>query len=100
MYIVSRYFQTLRKPTDSTQKSIGKNPSAWQSNEEVRCRRSLKSTDLVEAAVILDVRNQKVVKNRFGDNQDFGELYKYYLSHYADYINSWVNEQRSRNVLR
>lgn len=96
MFIVAKYLQTLRNPRDSHRQDIGKKHAAWQNNEEVYCKRNLKTKDLTEAAVILDVRNQKVLKNRFGENQDFGELYKYYLTHYADYINAWVNEQRAR----
>jgi hypothetical protein len=96
MFIVAKYLQTLRNPHDANKQDIGKKHSAWQNNEEVYCRRNLKPRDLAEAAVIIDVRNQKVLKNRFGDNHDFAELYKYYLTHYADYINHWVNEQRAR----
>ncbi len=96
MFIVAKYLQTLRNPHDAHKQDISKKHSAWQNNEEVYCKRSLKTKDLTEASVILDVRNQKVLKNRLGENHDFAELYKYYLTHYADYINAWVNEQRAR----
>jgi hypothetical protein len=96
MYIIARHLQTIRNPKISHRPAIGKNHAAWQNNEEVCCRRSLKSRDLTEASVILDVRRQKVIKNRLGDNQDFVELQKYFFTHYADYINAWINEQRSR----
>lgn len=94
MFIIARYPQTLRNPKDSVKQGIGSNHAAWQNNEEVVCRKSLRSRDQVEASVILDVANQKIIKNRFESDRDFNELYQYYLSHYADYINSWVNAQR------
>jgi hypothetical protein len=84
MFIVAKYPQSLK---DGKQNN-------WQNNEEVRCVKNLKTRDLTEASVVLDVANEKVIKNRFNENTDFGELYKYYLSHYADYINKWVNTQR------
>ena len=95
MFIVAKYVQTLRDPRSSHVKHIGKVPTAWQNNEEVRCVRNLKTRDLTEASVILDVANEKVVKNRFNDNNDFKELYNYYLTHYSDYINRWVTGNRS-----
>ena len=86
MFIVAKYPQSLRN---------GKQ-NEWQNNEEVKCVRNLKTRDLTEASVVLDVANEKVVKNRFNDNNDFKELYGYYLTHYADYINRWVTGNRSR----
>ena len=94
MFIVARYPQTLKNPNMSHRSGVGSNPAAWQHNEEVICRKSLRPKDQTEASVILDVANQKVIKNRFNENNDFEELYKYYLTHYADYINKWVNTQR------
>jgi len=94
MFIVAKYPQTLRNPKDSSKTAIGKNHSAWQNNEEVKCVKNLKTKDQTEASVILDVANERVLKNRFNENMDFEELYKYYLEHYSDYINSWINAQR------
>lgn len=84
MFLIAKYPQTLRN---------GKQ-NEWQNNEEVKCVRNLKTRDLTEASVVLDVANEKVVKNRFNDNNDFKELYNYYLTHYSDYINRWVTGNR------
>lgn len=94
MYIVARYPQTIRNPKDSSKHNIGKNHAAWQNNEEVFCRKNLRTKDHTEASVILDVANEKVLKNRFNENMNFAELYAYYLSNYSNYINEWVNTQR------
>jgi hypothetical protein len=80
MFLIAKYPVTLK---DGKQ-------NQWQNNEEVRCVKNLKTRDLTESSVILDVANGKVVKNRFNDNSDFVELYKYYLTHYSEYINRWV----------
>jgi hypothetical protein len=83
----------LRNPRDSSKSGIGKNIDAWQNNEEVRCRKNLKRKDNTEASVILDVANAKVIKNRFGIERSFEELFAYYTEHYGDYINNWLKTQ-------
>jgi len=95
-YIVAKYPQTLRNPKMSHQPGLATNHAAWQNNEEVKCSKNLKTRDLTEASVILDVAQQKVVKDRFDSGRGFTELYEYYMSNYADYINSWLNVQLSR----
>jgi hypothetical protein len=96
MFIIARYPQTLRDPRMSHKTNIGQNHAAWQNNEEVICRKSLRPKDQVEASVILDVAGRKVVKNRFNENTDFDALYQYFMEHYADYINRWVTAQMGR----
>lgn len=93
MFIIARYPQTLRNPRDASKAGIGSNHAAWQNNEEVICRKSIRPKDQIEASVILDVANQRVVKNRFNENTNFDELYKYFLEHYADYIDRWIKLQ-------
>lgn len=92
-FIVAKYPQTLRDPRISHRAGLATNHAAWQNNEEVKCSKNLKTKDLTEASVILDVANQKVVKNRFDSDRNFDELFQYYMSNYADYINSWLNVQ-------
>ena len=96
-YIIAKYPQTLRNPKMSHMQGTGKNHAAWQNNEELKCAKNLKTRDLTEASVILDVGNQKVVKDRFDSGRQFDELFQYYMSNYADYINSWLNVQLSRS---
>ena len=86
MFLVAKYPMTLRDK---------RRPGDFQHNEEVKCVKNLRTRDQSEASVILDVANGVVIKNRFNDNRDFEQLYKYYLEHYADYINSWINAQHA-----
>ncbi len=95
-FIVAKYPQTLRNPNLSHRPGTASNHAAWQNNEEVKCAKNLKTRDLTEASVILDVAKQKVVKDRFDSGRGFDELYQYYASNYADYINSWLNVQLSK----
>ena len=94
MFIVARYVQTPRNPKQSHLADFGKNAAAWQNNEEVRCVKNVSSRVLTEASVVLDVAKEKVIKNRFGSDASFQDLYKYYLEHYADYIDKWIRSQQ------
>lgn len=95
-FIVVKYPQTLRNPRQAHRPGTAANHAAWQNNEELKCSKNLKTRDLTEASVILDVAQQKVVKDRFDSGREFQELFEYYMSNYADYINSWLNVQLSR----
>lgn len=95
-FIVVKYPQTLRNPKMAHQPGTRNNHAAWQNNEELKCSKNIKTRDLTEASVILDVGNQKVVKDRFESGKGFEELFQYFMSNYADYINSWLNAQLSK----
>jgi hypothetical protein len=92
-FIIASYSRTLKNPAHSSKINIGKDESAWQQNEAIKCAKNLKSRDYSEAGVILDVANQKVIKNRYSDDKPFGELFEYYLTHYKEYINGWLKKQ-------
>lgn len=87
-FIVATYSRSLRNP-----QSADRSDSAWQDNEKVECRKSVSGNRLTSASVVLDVANQRVIKNRFDNGRDFEELYAYYLERYADYINEWLEVQ-------
>lgn len=90
-YIVATYTRTLRNPGGTD-----RSDSAWQDNEKVECCKNVAGGRLAGASVVLDVTNQRVVKNRFDNGRGFEELYAYYLERYADYINEWLEIQLSK----
>jgi hypothetical protein len=90
--MVATHTQTIRDKRMSSKPGIGKDVNAWQQNEAFRCAKNLKSRDYTEAGIILDVAQKKVVKNRYG-NQNFDELYAYFLDNYTDYIDTWLKKQ-------
>ena len=84
MYIVAVHSQLLKN---------NKNPSeGFITNEHIRIDKKLKSKDYANASIILDVANQKVIKNRFTD-RSFEELYAYFIHHNANQINKWIDDQ-------
>ena len=89
LFLVARYTQVLRNP-----KNPDRSSAAFMNNESMFLTKNIKRRDLEEAGVILDIANAKVIKNRFND-RPFDELYGYYIKHYSDYINKWLNAQRN-----
>lgn len=92
-FIVAIYTRTLRDPRQSHFKGIGNNTGAWADNEMIRCTKRLSRKDQTESSIILDVANRKIIKDRFESNKTFDDLYAYYLTNFADYINDWLTNQ-------
>ena len=90
VYLIARYTQVLKDP-----KQKDRSNEAFQKNESVRLATSVKNKDYQEASVILDIGEQKVLKNRFSE-RSFEDLFKYYALHYGDYMNRWFNAHNSR----
>ncbi len=84
LFAVVRYSETLKDKKNHTK--------GFQHNEAFALTKNLKQRDYGEAAVILDVANSKVIKNRFNE-RPFEELWQYYIHHYGDYINKWLRAQ-------
>jgi hypothetical protein len=81
MFFVIKHQQVLRNP---------RNPKeGFMNNESFHISKNPKSKDLQEASIILDVGNQKVIKNRFSE-KSFEDLFKYAVTHYSEYINKWT----------
>lgn len=71
-----------------------KNPSdKTKTNEIFGICKNLKNSDYSEASIIIDVAKQKIIKNRFTE-RSFDELYAYFMTHYKDQINKWLNAQK------
>jgi hypothetical protein len=88
-YIVATYLSVPKK-------GIKTGKPEMQTNETLKCVKNLKRRDQTDSSVILDVANQKVIKNRFSEIQSFEELYQYYITNFGDYINDWLKMQLVR----
>ena len=98
-FIVATYTRTLRDPRQSHVKGIGNNLGAWADNEMIRCTKRLSKKDQTESSIILDVANKKIIKDRFESGKSFDEMYAYYLTNFADYINDWLTNQLGANAV-
>ena len=86
MFLIARHMQTVRNPT---------NPKlGMMTNESFHVSDKVKNKDLSEASIILDVANQKIIKNRFPE-RTFNDLFLYFMTHYKDHIQKWLDAQTS-----
>jgi hypothetical protein len=87
IHLVAYYYAKPRPGVRTAQKGWMDNPNNIQYDEKVEVTRGLKS-DACSAKIILDITNQRVVKNTWSDVTDFAEIYGYYAKNYADYLNN------------
>ena len=86
MYMIVKHIKVLKDP---------KKPNlGFMDNESFHITKNPKKKDYEEASIILDVANQKIIKNRFTE-RSFADLFGNLSKHYSDYINKWINAQES-----
>jgi len=87
MFFIAKHIQVQRNP---------KNPAeGTMTNELFAVAKKVKTREFSEASIIIDVAEQKVVKNRFTE-RSFDELFAYFMTHYKDQINKWLNAQNKK----
>lgn len=95
IYLVAYYFQ---RPSGNR---VRTNRAGWQRNqsnvswdEQVALTKNLKNRDITMAKVILDLANQRVIKNDWRSGQDFAQLYKYFEQGYPHYTTKIMEQIR------
>lgn len=61
-----------------------------QWDEAFKMSSGLKDKDLLESQVILDIDDNKIVKN-WKSGETYEKLMEYYLKHYAKYISDFIS---------
>ena len=87
IFIVAYYHQKPKNPTRTKEKGYMTNPDNISYDESINITRGIKTKDQLNAAVILNLTKQSVVKNRFRSDADFPSLLAYYQEGYPKYIN-------------
>ena len=86
MFLIAKHIQSPRNP---------KNPAeGFKTDEIFAVAKNVKNREYSEASIILDVAKQKIVKNRYTE-RSFDELFAYFMTHYKDQINKWLDAQKS-----
>jgi hypothetical protein len=62
-----------------------KDPANHQYDEQVAIQTRLKPND-VNAKIVMNLGEKKVESNKFNDNRDFNELFKYFFKGYHKYV--------------
>lgn len=84
MFLIAKHIQSPRNPMDLSE--------GYKTDEIFAVTKNVKSREFSEASIIIDVAQQKIVKNRFTE-RTFDELFAYFMTHYKDQINKWLNAQ-------
>ena len=92
IYLVAYYYM---RPAN---KRVGTQTKGWmltagnvQYDEQVAVTKKLKSNDLSTSKIILDLGNKKVVRNGWGSENSFDELFGYFLKGYPKYTAEVMN---------
>jgi len=90
-HVVVRYAMKPRKGVHTNQKGWMDDDKNVQWDETFGMTVGLKQKDLLEAQVILDIDDHKIVKNWKSDNNEtFETLLEYYLKNYTEYMADFI----------
>jgi hypothetical protein len=85
IYLAAFYFMHPRRHVNTTVKGWMNNPDNIQWDEKVEITRGEKKNAL-NAKILLDLSTKTVVRNSWGDNRSFDDLFKYFFKGYHQYI--------------
>lgn len=90
IYLIAKYSSSPKDPKMTFQAGYVNNPDNMHVDEQVYLTRGLRDKDL-QNTVVLNLTEEKIVKNGFKSGANFEELFKHFYDSYADYIDSAVN---------
>lgn len=90
IYLIAKYYVTPVDPSQTKIAGYMKSTENTTTNEQVYLTRGLHDKDL-KNTVVLNLTEEKIVKNGFKSGANFEELFKHFYDSYADYIDSAVN---------
>lgn len=90
IYLVAKYIGRPRDPKRTSQRGYINNPENMIYDEQVHIVRGLRNKD-IDNQVILDLTDEKIIKNSFKSDTTFEDLFSYYHEGYSEQINASVN---------
>ena len=91
IYLIAKYTGIPKDPRQTAKPGYMTNPENIQYDEQVYISRGLRDKDL-KNQVVLNLTEEKIVKNNFNPNSNFEELLVHFVDGYGDYINDCVNK--------
>jgi hypothetical protein len=86
LYLLAYYVQVPKDPKQTHIPGYVKNPDNLRWDESVEITLGLKTKDELKAAVVLDLTNEKVVKNRYNPETTYQEWLDFYDQAHPDYL--------------
>jgi hypothetical protein len=90
IYLIAKYTGMPKDPKQTAKPGYMKDPNNIHYEEQVYIARGLKDKDL-QNQVVLDLTEEKIVKNTFKSGATFEEAFTHYYEGYAEYIDECVN---------
>jgi hypothetical protein len=91
IYLIAKYTGQPKDPKQTAKPGYMKDPNNIHYEEQVYISRGLRDKDL-QNQVILNLTEEKIVKNNFNSGSNFKEIFTHYYEGYAEYINDCVNQ--------
>jgi hypothetical protein len=91
IYLIAKYTGQPIDPRQTSKSGYMKDPNNIHYEEQVYISRGLRDKDL-ENQVVLNLTEEKIVKNIFNPGKTFEEIFTHYYDSYAEYIDYCVNQ--------
>ena len=90
IYLIAKYTGQPKDPKQTHKAGYMKDPENIEYEEQVYITRGLKDKD-IKNQVILNLTEQKIIKNLFKNAVTFEELFEHFYQGYPTYIDDAVN---------
>ena len=97
--MIAKYTGLPKDPKQTSKPGYITNPDNISYDEQVYITRGLQDKYL-QNQVILNLTEEKIVKNSFSSNTNFEELLAHFVDGYADYINDCVDKLNENFQIR
>ena len=91
IYLLATYVVRPKNPRQTAQFGYINNPDNIQYDENLAIVRGWRDRYL-QHTVVLDLTNEKIVKNSFQTGKTFKELFAHYYEGFGEYIEQTVND--------
>ena len=91
IYLIAKYTGVPKDPKQTSKPGYMLNPENVHYEEQVYLSRGMKQKYL-QHQVILNLTEEKVVKNNFNPGKTFEEIFTHFYEGYAEYIDDCVNQ--------
>ena len=91
IYLVANYVARPKDPKRTSEKGYMANPDNIQWDEQMFVARGFRDR-YMQNSVVLDLTEEKIIKNSFRTEKSFEEIFKHYHDGFAEYIEQTVND--------
>jgi hypothetical protein len=91
IYLIAKYSSMPKDPKQTHKAGYMLDPNNIHYDEQVYIARGMKDKYL-KNQVILNLTEQKIVKNTFNPGKTFEDVFTYYYEAYSNYIDDCVNQ--------